>query len=75
MPAAPGWNLLVRHSMWRDAAAKRSGWYGFNVRISRRAVAPRPFLLFDLKPGEKVDVSHRYGLTEARLSSPLAALG
>ena len=76
MPAAPGWNLLVRHSMWRDAAAKRSGWYGFNVRISRRAVAPRPFLLFDLKPGEKVDVSHRYEFDwRPDFSSPLAALG
>jgi len=60
MPAAKGWNLLVRHSMWRDLAARRSGWYGFNVRISRRAVAPRPFLLFDLEPGQSVDVSHRY---------------
>ena len=60
MPAAPGWNLLVKHSIWRDASAKRSGWYGFNVRISRRAVAPRPFMLFDLKPGELVDISHRY---------------
>lgn len=60
MPAAKGWDLVVRHSLWRDAAARRSGWYGFNVRISRRAIAPRPFLLFDLEPGEKVDVSHRY---------------
>ena len=49
-----------RHSIWRDASARRSGWYGFNVRISRRAVAPRPFLLFDLAPGQTVDISHRY---------------
>jgi len=60
MPAAKGWALLVRHSLWRDASAKRSGFYGFNVRISRRAVAPRPFLLFDLMPGQTVDISHRY---------------
>ena len=60
LPAAPGWNLVVRHSMWRDEAARRSGWFGFNVRISRRAVAPRPYLLFDLAPGQSVDVSHRY---------------
>ena len=60
MPAAPGWNLRVRHTMWRDEAVKKSGWYGFNLRISRRAVAPRPFLLFDLQPGQTVDISHRY---------------
>lgn len=60
MPATRGWSLLVRHSLWRDAVAKRSGWYGFNIRISRRAVAPRPYLLFDLKPGESASVSHRY---------------
>ena len=60
LPAAPGWNVLVRHTMWRDAAAKRSGWFGFNLRISRRSVAPRPFLLFDLEPEQSVSVSHRY---------------
>jgi hypothetical protein len=60
MPAAPGWNVIVRHSMWRDASVKRSGWYGFNLRVSRRALAPRPFLLLDLKPGETLDLSHRY---------------
>lgn len=60
MPAAPGWNLKVIHSMWRDAAVKQSGWYGFNLRISRRAVAPRPFLLLDLLPGQTVDFSHKY---------------
>ena len=60
MPAKKGWTLNVRHSLWRDSAARRSGWYGFNVRISRRAVAPRPFLLFDLAPGQTVDISHRY---------------
>ena len=60
LPAAPGWQLLVKHTLWRDKVAKRGGWYGFNVRISRRSVAPRPFLLFDLQPGEWVDISHRY---------------
>jgi len=60
LPAAKGWNLNVRHSLWRDATARQSGFYGFNIRVARRAVAPRPFLLFDLMPGQKVDVSHRY---------------
>lgn len=60
LPAAKGWGLNVRHSLWRDAAVRRSGFYGFNVRVSRRAVAPRPFLLFDLEPGQTADISHRY---------------
>ena len=60
MPAAKGWNLLAKHTMWRDKAIKASGWYGFNVRISRRAVAPRPFVLLDLEPGQSVDLSHKY---------------
>jgi hypothetical protein len=60
MPAAPGWNLFAKHSVWRDATTKRSGWYGFNVRISRRAISPRPFLLLDLQPGQTIDLSHKY---------------
>ena len=60
MPAAKGWNLLAKHTMWRDKALKASGWYGFNVRISRRALAPRPFVIFDLAPGQSVDLSHKY---------------
>jgi hypothetical protein len=60
LPAAQGWNLVVLHTLWRDEAARRSGWFGFNVRISRRAVAPRPYLLFDLDPGQAVEVAHRY---------------
>ena len=60
LPAAAGWNLVVRHSMWRDEAVRRSGWFGFNLRISRRAVAPRPYSLLDLAPGESASVTHRY---------------
>ena len=60
LPAAPGWDLVVRHSIWRDATTMRGGWYGFNVRISRRAVSARPYLLLDLKPGETAKLSHQY---------------
>ena len=59
LPAAPGWNLIVRHTLWRDSVAKRSGWFGFNVRISRRAVSPRPYLLLDLEPEESASITHR----------------
>eukprot|EP00322_Chrysochromulina_rotalis_P029330 CAMPEP_0115870516 /NCGR_PEP_ID=MMETSP0287-20121206/22368_1 /TAXON_ID=412157 /ORGANISM="Chrysochromulina rotalis, Strain UIO044" /LENGTH=330 /DNA_ID=CAMNT_0003325243 /DNA_START=252 /DNA_END=1244 /DNA_ORIENTATION=- len=60
LPAASGWSLTVRHALWRDHAARRSGWFGFNVKVGRRAISPRPFLLLDLEPKQSVDISHRY---------------
>lgn len=60
LPAAPGWNLVVRHLLWRSETARRGGWLGFNVRISRRAIWPRPYLLLDVPPGGKVDLTHRF---------------